>query len=85
MERGRKGGAEQGREGRGNSVPLGTERDSFALNLGNRQHIMCLHTPTYEESLSLYCGAQKDNGRFNMRPVNSQVSRKSVFKRLNEC
>lgn len=54
------------------SVPLGTERDSFALNLGKQQHVMCLYTPTHEDSHSLYCGAQKDK-RFNMRHVSCQV------------
>lgn len=29
---------------------------------------MCLHTPMFEDSLTLYCGAQKDNGRVYMRP-----------------
>lgn len=70
------GGAERvsGRKGeRLKSVPLGTERDSFAPNLGDQRHIMCRYTPTHEDSHSLYCGAQKDNGSFNTEHVSCQV------------
>lgn len=51
MERDKKGGAEE--EGRGKSVPLGTEGDSFSLNLGTHRHIMCLCTLTHEQPLPL--------------------------------
>lgn len=40
----------------------GAGRDSFGPSLGIGPLIMCLHTPTCEDGLSLHCAAQRDNG-----------------------
>lgn len=45
----------------------GTQGDSFVPSLGTRQHIMCLHAPTFGDGLSLYCAAQRDNGSLNTK------------------
>lgn len=49
---------------------------------------MCLDTPTHEDSHSLYCEAQKDNGRFNTRPASCDFlmkwKEKNVYKNLKQ-
>lgn len=52
----------------------GTGRDSFGPGLGNRQLIMCLHTLTSEDRLSLHCAAQRDNGSLKSGPVDGHVT-----------